>query len=186
MDDEKKIHHGYKLYWIWALKPLLVQDTINSNVFKSRYFFWIDIGCMRDATFFGRSLRSAPVQVRMMKDGVFFSLVDDFTDKELLTLHNGSSPLTWTPDRMSGAVWGGRTTAVSSFVNAYFKVFNRLADAGYFVGKDQTVMNIACIEHKRTLCIMVKNRWFMYNSWFYMVPFLLGDTDGAPYFLGNS
>jgi hypothetical protein len=184
IDPEREVHRGYELYWIWALKPLFLRDAITNNTFGSRYFFWVDIGCLRDTKYTGRSLHTVPVKVTT-KDGVFFSLVRDFTWQELMLTPNGTSPLTWLPDRLSGAVWGGGAEAVLRFVDAYFTVFNRLADAGHFVGKDQTIMNLACIENAPHLCVMVTPRWFVYNVFFYMIPFLLGDTYDWPYFLGT-
>lgn len=63
-DIEAFQHRGYRLYWIWALKSVLLRDAILRNEFKSDYFFWVDVGCLRDRQYFGRSLQVAPPQVR--------------------------------------------------------------------------------------------------------------------------
>lgn len=63
---------------------------------------------------------------------------------------------------------------------AYFRVFSRLANSGQFVGKDQALMNMACVENDG-LCMIVQPKPEVYGEWFYMIPFLLGDTpDDAP------
>jgi hypothetical protein len=182
MDDEASIHKGYQLYWVWALKPVLLADAIGRNIFGSDYFFWIDVGCQRSDENFGRSLRTAPPQVRS-SNRVFFANIFNFTREDLVVRPDGTAESLYIPDRLAGAVWGGRATAVLAFRDSYFRVFNRLTDIGRFVGKDQTIMNIACVENAPDLCAMVRPKE-RYNPWFYMVPFLLGDTPSdVPYTL---
>ncbi len=184
-DGEKFRHKSYKLYWVWALKPVFLQDAILSNVFKSQYFFWIDVGCLRDHDYDGRSLRTVPPQVQRF-DSVFFSNVADFAPEDLRVLPDHTAANNQFSDHLAGAIWGGKASAVLAFHDAYFRVFMRLADSGGFIGKDQTVMNIACIENER-LCMLVRPRGNVYNIWFYMIPFLLGDTPSdVPYALGPS
>ena len=181
LDREREIHRGYELYWIWALKPLLLHDAARNKSFGSKFYFWIDAGYLRDQTYSSRTLKAVPTQVRMFSRGVFFGMVNDFT-KEELVLINGKSNLTWLPDRLSGGLWGGRASSVISFSKTFFSIFNRLADSGYFVGKDQLITNLACIENAR-LCIVVKPNCYFCNKWFNMVPFLLGDVQDKPFYL---
>jgi len=184
LDTEKNIHKGYELYWIWALKPLFLKDVILANIFRSTHFFWVDIGCLRDTTYSNRKLSTVPMQVMAFPDSVFFAIVADFAENELDLLPDGTSEFTWMPDRLAGAVWGGNAQAVLHFRDAYFTVFNRLADQGVFVGKDQTIMSITCVEQAPSMCSLVTPRQEVYNVWFYMIPFLLGDmTEDAPYLL---
>ena len=63
MDPEAERHRGYWLYWVWALKPLLLGDAVARDAFGSRHFFWIDVGCLRKRKYDGRALMAAPPQV---------------------------------------------------------------------------------------------------------------------------
>ena len=43
MDPEKQIHSP-ELYAIWNAKSWMLLKTAEANVFKSKHFFWADIG----------------------------------------------------------------------------------------------------------------------------------------------
>jgi hypothetical protein len=168
-DPEASIHRGHQLYWVWALKALWLGDAAQDNVFSSEYFYWIDIGCLRDRQYWGRTLLSPPVQARRM--GILFAEVEPFLSADL----QAPVPEAQAKNHLSGACWGGHSSSVLLFKEAYYAVFARMAEAGHFVGKDQTLMNRACIENPG-LCHTVRPNPSVYNEWFYMVPFLLGET----------
>jgi hypothetical protein len=175
-DPEAWIHRGYHLYWVWALKGLLLQDAAQQNPFSSQYFFWMDVGCMRDAQHNGKSLRLVPPPVHRCPHAVFFAMVAPFTQQELLrSSREGPSIVA---DRLSGAIWGGTADAVASFGTVYWKTFDRLASEGYFVGKDQDIMNTACVEHPG-LCMGVRSSLQARGEWFFMLPFLLREASQA-------
>ena len=69
MDPEANTHKGYWVYWVWALKTLLVGDAVVRDNFGSDYFFWIDVGCLRKTKYNGRTLMTAPPQVGMRRGG---------------------------------------------------------------------------------------------------------------------
>ena len=173
-DPEAFRHQSYRLYWVWALKPVLMRDAVLHNDFHSRYFFWADIGCLRDKTYFGRSLQKVPAQVRNC-NSVIFASVSPFLPIELQRKQDGTASLDSFSDHLAGAIWGGKAAAVLRFHDAYFRSFSRLANTGAFVGKDQSIMNIACIENDG-LCMVLTPDPKVYSEWFYMMPFLLGDT----------
>ena len=108
-------------------------------------------------------------------------MIHNYTDKELLLRPDGAAADGFWRNHLAGAVWGGAPAGVAAFAAAYFRAFNRLADEGRFVGKDQMVMSAACVEGAG-LCRLVQPRPEVFDPWFYMVPFLLGDTpDDAPW-----
>ena len=162
IDPEAHLHKGYPLYWIWALKPVFLRDAAVQNPFGSSHFVWVDIGCIRDGRYRGRTLRAPPP--RMLEDDqqrIFCVAVAPYSMADR--------------DHIAGAIWGGSAAAVLRFHDAYFRAFRRLADAGAFVGKDQTVMNLACMENAG-LCALVRPDGRVYDAWFFMLPFLLGDV----------
>ena len=174
MDPEIHLHQGYRLYWIWSLKSVMMRDTVLENPFNSIHFFWVDVGCMRDSKYINRSLRFSPPQVTAKPDSIFIVLVEPFQQDELKLNYDGTSKYTGR-NHLAGAIWGGSASSVLRFYESYFRVFFRLADAGLFVGKDQTVMNMACLETDG-LCALVQPDVSVYNEWFFMLPFLLGDA----------
>jgi len=165
LDVEAHLHKGWELYWVWALKAVFLRDEVLKNVFKSSHFFWMDIGCMRDGKYSGRALQSVPPQVEDHPSSVFFTKV----------------PLSPAGDySLAGAMWGGSASAVLRFHDAYFRVFNARADQGAFVGKDQTLFDLACLQNAG-LCVQIQPDASVYDIWFFTLPFLLGDVpDNIP------
>ena len=140
MDPEGGTHKGYRLYWVWALKPVFLRDAVLRDAFGSRYFFWVDIGCLRSSRYLGRTLQSPPPQVRLGPPSVYFSAVNNFTQRDLRLNPDGTAATAYFQSRLAGAIWGGAGAAALAFHDAYFRAFNRQADAGVFVGKDQNVI----------------------------------------------
>ena len=165
IDPEAHLHKGYRLYWIWALKAVFLRDAAVQNPFGSTHFVWVDIGCIRDARYRGRTLRAPPPRMLKEETSIWCVAVAPFE----------SAGASASQDHVAGAIWGGSAAAVLRFHDAYFRVFTRLADAGAFVGKDQTLMNQACMENAG-LCALVRPDASVYNEWFFMLPFLLGDV----------
>lgn len=173
LDPEAGIHQGYSLYLIWALKPVFLRDAVLANPFASTHFFWFDMGCIRDMVYFDRSLFSVPAQVNLYNQSVYFVLVRPFDEPEA---HSGVI----SDDHISGAMWGGSARAVLNYHAVYFEYFEQLASQGVFVGKDQTVMNTACFRTPG-LCVFVQPDESLYNPWFNMLPFLLGQNINSLY-----
>lgn len=114
-------------------------------------------------------------QVRPWRNSVTFAIMNNYTEKEMLLLPDGSAKDDFWRSRLAGAVWGGTVAGALAYREAFFRAFHRRADAGRFVGKDQMVMSAACVE-TAGLCMLVRPREEVFDRWFYMVPFLLGDT----------
>jgi hypothetical protein len=177
MDQEWAIHKGFELYWVWTLKSFFVRDAVEKNVFQSNYFFWIDIGYLRDSRFNGRALMGVPAQVKRAPHSVFMLVVVPFSAAEIELDQGGHAKHHLSSDHLVGGCWGGEARAVLRFHEAYKATFSRIADEGRFVGKDQTVFNTICVQTK-DLCTLIQPGIF--DPWFDMVPFLLDDTGKGP------
>ena len=123
-------------------------------------------------------------QVKRVGRSVFFALVYNYSREDLAVnvTADGSvvaATVRW-GDHVAGGLFGGAPAAIAAYSAAYFRAFNRLADAGHFVGKDQNVINTACVENPG-LCLAVPPRGRS-DPWHVMVPFLLGDyPEAAPF-----
>ncbi len=116
-----------------------------------------------------------------MEHSVFFALVNNYSREDLLvnTTADGAviaANVHWV-DHVAGGFFGGTPAAIAAYSAAYFRAFHRLADGSHFVGKDQNVINTACVEN-RGLCIAVLPRGKS-DPWHVMVPFLVGDYPEA-------
>ena len=123
---------------------------------------------------------AAARQVRRLGHSVFFALVNNYSSDDLRVNTTAGGPVAaqvrWA-DHVAGGLFGGTPAAIAAYRAAYLRAFNRLADGGHFVGKDQNVINTVCVEN-RGLCVVVLPRGRS-DPWHVMVPFLLGDYPEA-------
>ena len=162
-------HPSFQLYIAWTLKFLLVPDAAKKDIFWSEYFFWIDAGYLRDSKYNGRALITVPENIEpYMRTTLLCNIIRPFRDNELASSFVCS-------DHIGGGMWGGSASVVFSFCKEYFRLFEVLQKEGKFVGKDQCIMNTACVLNKG-LCALVKPDRAFGDTWFFLVPLLLGDV----------
>ena len=167
-DSERRLHQGYKLYWVWNLKTVFLKRMVEQNPFASTYFFWIDIGCVRGDGTAERQFRWSsfwPPKDVMLHHKIFVSNPVPFDQGE-----TGDSSFEHLA-RLAGAIWGGHAEAVQRWSDAYMTVFADYVAGGRFVGKDQNMMAAACLRW-RDLCQLVAPSPSDGDPWFSMLPFL--------------
>jgi hypothetical protein len=166
-DPESMIHKSPWLYIIWNLKPYFISTAVRLNPFSSEYFFWIDAGYTRTP-----KIGNARSLVPVLKNNntVYFMLIEHFTRQEMI----GNFQYTTGMDRIAGNMFGGHGSAVRSWSSLYYTVFNEYVKKGWFVGKDQNIMNTLCVEHP-SMCSFFSTLVCYYNEdvWFTMWDCLL-------------
>ena len=99
-----------------------------------------------------------------------FLLVNPFTRVEL----EGNFRYTVGRDRLAGNLFGGHRAAVRVWARLYYQVLQEYVDRGWFVGKDQNLINSLCVQHP-SLCLVVDPRLGSHvNPWFSLWGWLLG------------
>ena len=165
-DPEAATHKGFLLYLTWNLKARFLSRAAEWNPYSSDYFFWIDAGYARyPLSGDGRALVPSIDPTRM-----HFLLVNRFTPVEL----KGNYHYTVAQDRLAGNLFGGHRSAVAGWTRFYFLTFNEYLKRGWFVGKDQNIMNTLCAEHPG-VCLAVDPQLGMWaNPWFSLWGCLMG------------
>lgn len=182
-DPEINIHKGYELYWIWGLKSHFLSESSVVNPFMSDYFFWIDAGCIRSEKYTNRNWidLTPPQHVRSLK-GIFFVNLYPFTSEQTYLNSMGHSEFDFSNENhIAGAIFGGQRESMKEWESKYLGVFRLHVELGRFVGKDQTVYASTCIENMG-FCHYVKPRADLYDVWFNMIPFIVGEMDNAVIF----
>ena len=161
-DVEASIHRSYQLYLTWNLKAHFLREAVRLNVFSSRFFFWVDAGYMRDPSLFPGSAVGLSPHLPTL-DRMVFLMVHPFGEEEL----GGNYRYTTGQDRIAGNMFGGGAKAVESWSSLYYQVVDEYVDRGWFVGKDQNMMNTLCIKH-RGACTLVEPRGLAIgeNPWY--------------------
>lgn len=159
-DPEAAIHKDFRLYVVWNLKARFLSEAVRLDPFRSDFFFWMDAGYAR-APLRVDGLAFTPM-TSIDRTKMHFLLVNRFPRAEL----NGNFHYTLYQDRLAGNLFGGHRGAVVEWARVYYLVLQDYVDRGWFVGKDQNIMNTLCVEHP-SLCLAVDPLLPSYvNPWF--------------------
>ena len=167
MDPEKN-SHSPNLYAVWNLKAFLCDRIATINPFNSKFFMYSDMGAWRDGIIPNWPNETFVRQVQdKLNDRVLFSQIGKIEEKEY-------TPKT---DIIEGGFFGGTPNALANFKTHFYNLHDDWLRKNYFIGKDQTMMNILTFEtHKSMIarlnafefnCNMdFKNEWFFYQIYF--------------------
>lgn len=141
IDPERDIHIP-ELYAVWNGKNCLIKEVAQSNPFQSRYFFWIDIGSLRVN---GSNIHAwpDPGEIKSLfkdrEDEPVFGSIST-PDQSLIQYYNISSgPINI--DLLLGGFFGGSLNGILRFAEDFWYIHDRFLSEGFFVGKDQDLMN---------------------------------------------
>ncbi|TPX58469.1 hypothetical protein SpCBS45565_g07993 [Spizellomyces sp. 'palustris'] len=161
--DPEKHHHTPALYAVWAAKLWMVVQATELNPFNSSYFFWVDAGSFRDKAHPYR-LWPDPITVdEIWKGGPerrkspIVGLINSWGSLNQFKNVQESEPdrlLDRTADRIEGGWFGGPTEAITWWAQEFYRLRDKYAEMGIFIGKDQLVHNaIALLNPQRVLVL---------------------------------
>ena len=173
LDPEAGIHRSYQLYLTWNLKARFIAEAVRMNCFSSQAFYWIDAGYMRWPTP-GNTIALAP---RLFSsDRVTFLVIYPFQTGDVSAALLGSFH-----DRIAGNLFGGTGEAVTRWSSLYYQVFQHFEQQGWFVGKDQNLMNFLCMQHPDACNLLRPVLKPGENPWFTLWKCLIGIRTCLPY-----
>jgi hypothetical protein len=149
MDPERGIHKDVRLYWVWNSKAEFLKRTVDSNPFQSTYFAWVDIGYFRSDKYNSRTMLQHHL---------------DPLKITLLEIPKGN---------VGGGFIGGGAEAIERWSTLFYAMLDRHKDK--FIGKDQPYMRRTCDENPG-LCKLVEPDQEHEDPWFYMAPYMMGET----------
>jgi hypothetical protein len=166
MDPEREIHRGYWLYWVWSLKPIFVSKGAEYGFFGSEYYAWMDIGMLRDDAYNAANIRGASPPASFDPCCIHMGVPHLFEPSDLIISANGSCMTPFTDrNRVCGCAFLVTKRVAHVFRDIYLATFDEYVDRGWFVGKDQNLMNTACVENARLFRFVrpdpnIGDRWF--------------------------
>jgi galactoside 2-L-fucosyltransferase 1/2 len=166
LDPEQDIHTNPLIYIVWDSKVSFINQVITLNPFRSSYFMWVDIGCMRHDRFNGEWLVTDATP--FTGDKVLALDVSSLTRNLILDLFVEND------NRFAGSMFGGSIAAMQRFYTEFSKTLDQEIKSSTFVGKDQILLYKTC-KREKNLCNMVTpDSWFSADDpWFYLLPFLI-------------
>ena len=163
IDPEKHTQPDPRLYIVWNEKPAFVHRAMSINPFKSSYFLWIDIGSLRHSGYNGQLIVTDATPFREDKVLMIDTMAATARFLDLFVTNE---------NKLSGAMFGGTTTAMNRYYNEYYKTLSLGVQSNEFVGKDQLLISRTCARVSGLCSIIVPNPVLVIDSpHFYMVPF---------------
>uniref|UniRef100_A0A0G4G091 Nucleotide-diphospho-sugar transferase domain-containing protein n=1 Tax=Chromera velia CCMP2878 TaxID=1169474 RepID=A0A0G4G091_9ALVE len=164
--DPEKDRHSADLYAVWNIKSFFVHAECEEREDGARHFcFWVDMGSFRQP--FGGDDFMDPSAVSQMltwqegkkcsPDCPIFGLIPLSREvrESLFSYNPVNGPMM--ADLVEGGFYGGSPRAMSWFLERFWKWHDWFMKRGYFVGKDQSIMN-AFLWHFRDRVLVLDTR----------------------------
>jgi hypothetical protein len=177
LDPEQGIHQSYKLYWVWALKSFFLADTLQMESklgFGSDYFVWIDAGLMRDDMYKNKDITA--VIPGMNTHQVYFGLVEQWQETFPNSTDWCSGPSFVHSNRLMGGIFGGHKSVILNWLDVFKEATARYVECGWFIGKDQSIMNSACLRFGG-LCHYIRSSEADKDPWHVLKYHILGPSN---------
>jgi len=169
--DIEKDSHSPELYMMWNEKTFMIEKAIDLNIFKSDYFFWMDIGCVRDKNMLNIIRKFS--STGLPKDKVILSIVTNSVintqlnnDKISVTLENKNGRSCNVFNYIQGGFFGGYKDAMRNWVNLYRNELSIFVETKTFGGKDQYIMSNISIKFPQHVYCLKPIKFQLFNTWF--------------------
>lgn len=183
LDPERKIHSA-DLYAIWTAKSWMLSETARLNPFKSDFFFWVDIGSFREQHRF--KYWPDPERVREVvsssKNRMVLGLINQPLVQDIMRWSEKDGPYS-SGDFVEGTFFGSTADTIHWWSNLYYDLVYQFMKHGFFVGKDQSVMNAAAMMHRDKIAFIdtksqsCKDPWFYFQQYFASSSELAGECE---------
>lgn len=170
IDIEKQIH-SKELYMIWNEKPYFIQRAMASNPFNSEYFFWMDIGCIRDSNMLSHIEKFSSQNIP--HDRVILSRVSNCRLNPILNnngisldLQNCEGKSCNVINYIQGGYFGGHIDALLVWIDLFTRELELFIKTKTFGGKDQYIFNNISLKYSECIICLQPKDYPLFNTWF--------------------
>ena len=151
-DDFEKRYHNVPLYLIWAEKGTFVKKAISQNYFRSKCFYWIDIGYFNDIiTNMTQYINDWPKLDKCLEDEkIVLGSVRNYTESEKENFVKFDPKEHYKFPRTvntCGGFFGGQIANTLKFIEYYYETVREFIRRKIFCGKDQTLFAYVAFAH---------------------------------------
>jgi len=176
--DIEKSYHTPELYMLWNEKTYFVKQSIETNPFKSYWFFWTDIGCIRN-NYMLNFVKNYPNPYKIIDlptDKIVLITINSFTQNDykldnnipIIFMNQNENTCCKSINRIQGGFFGGHINSWQMWINLYDEYLNKFINNKIFAGKDQYVMSSIYINNiDKINLINAKNTYG--DPWFYFL-----------------
>lgn len=167
LDILEDYSHNPELNALWNLKYFLMNKTTLLNPYKSEFFIYCDIGAWRHYWLSNWPNKDFVLKLhKKLADNVLLGKIRLFKKENY-------SPLR---DIIEGGFFAGSSKAIRTLAENFYEVHDQRIKDGYFIGNDQTILNILAVERENQSISILRTRnlncKINYNHWFFFLYFL--------------
>ena len=148
--DGLQFKHNIYLFIIWNEKLKFLERAINSNYFKSKYFFWIDAGYFKEKDV-SKYINNWPSIKKCEEDPrVILNEIRKISEEEyekLMSFDEDAHNRFKNDYNIAGNAYGGRADYLLKFVYYYYYFFKIFMEKEKFIGMDQNFYSILSYLH---------------------------------------
>jgi hypothetical protein len=180
--DVEKNHHTPELYMVWNEKSYFVKEVIEKNPFNSEWFFWTDIGCVRDNKMleFISSYPNDDKITSLDRDKMNLVSIVDFENRDNIKDEN------WIPiifknisnessckeiTRIQGGFFGGHRNCWGGWIERFEKMMKKMMESNTFIGKDQYIMASVYLNNPETINLIKAHTSYGDPWWYFLYLF---------------
>ena len=168
--DSESSYHTVPLYLIWAEKCMFLKKAIYYNYFKSKCFYWVDIGYFKyEKDEMQKYVNDWPTTKKCFEDNRFLiGQIKQFSKSEKEKIVNFDMEahkrlqLDW---NVCGNIFGGQIINLLKFIDYYYKAIRLFIKNKIFIGKDQNIFAYVCFAHPEIVHLHFINDWFDFQSY---------------------
>jgi len=170
--DIENFRHTVELYMIWNEKTYFVDKAVHLNPFDSQYFFWMDIGCIRDVNllkYINKFYVDGIPENKTILSAVTHTIPSNYFNENKISVsfenRNGLSCVEF--NYIQGGFFGGHKNAIKNWVQMYTDELSLFIRTKTFGGKDQYIMNNIYLKYSEHLHIIQPKIFdFIQDPWF--------------------
>lgn len=165
--DREKSKHNINLYMIWNEKSNFIKRAIEIDPFKSKYFYWTDIGAFREPQRMDQFI-DYPQRVT---EKVLLLQIEPFKPHEKMINPDKIKNNFYNVNRIGGGIFGGAKDYCLKWCTKYYEILDKFFKNDQFAGKDQSIMATVAILNPDLVRIVSPNG-AKYDPWFYLEEWL--------------
>ena len=155
--DIAKFKHTVELYIVWSEKVNFLNESIEKNYFKSKYFFWVDAGLLRKEDII-KFVNDWPCIEKLKKDPrVILNGIRKIKNNEYNKLMNFDiiTHYKFMNDyNVAAGFFGGRYDYLKQFIKYYYEILELFYKNKVFIGSEQNLFTIVGYSHPEIVNII--------------------------------
>lgn len=168
--DPERAYHSVELYAIWCAKSYMLNYSSEINPFRTQYFLYVDAGAFRTSNYRFRDWPdptglSCILNSNRFLLGMIAPLPQHFCP---LKYNVNDGPINL--DLIEGTFMAGSINAIRWWSHVYYSTVDNYVQKGYFIGKDQSIMNAIALAYPRYLNVLLPFRIACSDVWFAFGP----------------